>query len=629
MLNSIKSKIIILTFSLLCVLGFVVTSAAIIAFYNDKELLIAGNKASITAFEKQLNTEIIKLEQNAQDLALMGEIYFQKGKQQAVGEFFAKELLKNYPNSMGNGIYFKPYKINKNQKISCIHALWEENQKISLLPSCMNSTFNYFSQNWYDEIIKDLREGRRISWTRPYKSTQLNILMTTVGAGIYDKGNLVGMATVDWEIDTILKSILEIKPTSNSFVLFADEDSDYIIATTEPDVDNLAIMGKSLDDVKWYSKDLKEGVAFDYKGIKYIPYIKQLNNGLLLIVNVPLLELFSTAVYHLSVLLTILLVCTILIVSLLFLVLRSNINKPILKLTEIAKRISRGDLDETIELEKPSELAQLAASFNKMKTDIKTHLIQLNKISQEKEKIESELSIAKNIQASALPTDFPKGEYFQLVASMTPAKEVGGDFYDFFPIDDNHYAFVIADVSGKGITAALYMMSAKTAIKSMLQAGYPLEDAINKANKTLSDNNTEGMFVTSFIGILDVRTGHVQYINAGHCPPLHKTQNGYEYIDVVRNMVLGFNPKYVYKSGELVLQCNDRLFLYTDGVTEAQAEDNEMFGETRLLEALNQKETFLSDTLPHIYKHIKSFIKNAPQSDDITILALEFRHTKP
>ena len=626
MLNSIKSKIIVLTFSLLCALGLVVTAAAVIAFYNDKELIIAGNKASITAFEKQLNTEIIKLEQNAQDLALLGEIYFQKGKQRDIGEFLTRKLLENYPNSMGNGIYFKPYKIIENQDISCIHALWNENRQVTMLHSCEDSSFDYFKQNWYEEIIKDLRTGRRISWTKPYKSTQLGVLMTTVGAGIYHKDELVGMATVDWEIDTILKSILDIKLTPNSFVLFADKSSDYIIATTEPNINNSEIMGKSLSAMEWYSENLKEGVSFEYKGVKYIPYIKHLNNGLFLIVNVPLFELFHAAVQHLTVLLAVLLICTVIIVGILFLVLRRNINKPISKLTEIARRISHGNLDETIQLDKPSELAQLAESFNKMKTDIKKHLMQLNEISQEKEKIESELAIAKNIQASALPTNFPKGEYFELVASMTPAREVGGDFYDFFPVDDNHYAFVIADVSGKGITAALYMMSSKTAIKSMLQAGYPLEEAINKANKTLSDNNKEGMFVTAFIGILEISSGRVQYINAGHCPPLQKTQNGYECIKVVRNMILGINPRYEYKSGELTLQNNDRLFLYTDGVTEAQNKDSKMFGAERLLKVLNKKEVPLSDTLPYIYKNIKSFVKKEPQSDDITMLVLEFNH---
>lgn len=627
MLKSINSKIIVLTFSLLCALGVIVTSAAVIAFYNDKELIIEGNNASIAAFEKQINTEIAALEKNALDLALMGEIYYNNGKQDEIGEFSTKQILQNYPNSMGNGIYFKPYKINENQKEGCIHAFREADGSIDLLASCKNGTFKYFEQDWYSKILADLNDGQRISWTRPYKSSQLGNLMTTVGAGIYDDENLIGMATVDWDLDAILKSILEIKPTVNSFVLFADKASDYIMATTEPNVDNSSIMGKSLDTVKWYSQDLKEGAVFNYKGVKYIPYIKQLNNGLFLIVNVPLFELFGAAVHHLSVLLTVLLISTLLIVWILFWVLKRNINEPILKLTQIAQKISQGDLEEDIKLDKPSELAQLAEAFNKMKTDIKTHLTKLAQISREKERIESELAIAKNIQTSTLPTDFPRGEHFELAASMTPAREVGGDFYDFFSIDDKHQAFVVADVSGKGITAALYMMSAKTAIKNMLQAGYPIEEAINKANDTLCDNQS-GMFVTAFVGVLNLENGEIQYINAGHCPPLHKTKKGYEYIDMNRNIILGAAPGYKYESRTFVLHDKERLFLYTDGVTEAQDKDLQMFGEERLKNTLNQKEMSLDDTLIYEYKNIKNFVKKAPQSDDITMLILEFHRPK-
>ena len=628
MLNSINSRIIGLTIALLFTLGIVVTSFATLAFYHDKELIVAGNNASIAAFERQINTDIAELEKNALDLSVMGEVYFQKGKQLDVGEYFTQEILHNYPNSMGNGIYFKPYKVHADQRISCIHAVWEENREIGLLPSCKNSTFDYFAQHWYTEIIEELRAGQHVSWVKPYRSTQLGILMTTVGAGIYDHNELVGMATVDWEIDTILKSILQIKPTPNSFVLFADKTGNYVIATTEQGIDNNLIMGQPLDTIKWYSSQLKDGVSFDYKGVTYIPYIKQLNNGLFLIVNVPLFELFHNAVHHLSVLLTVLLICTLVIVSLLYIVLRRNINQPISTLTEIARRISQGDLDKDIQLDKPSELAQLASAFNKMKTDIKTQMIELAKISNEKEKMASELAIAKTLQASALPTDFPKDERFELVASMTPAREVGGDFYDFFPIDENHFAFVMADVSGKGITAALYMMSAKTAIKNMLQAGYPLEEAISKANNVLCENHADGMFVTAFIGILNLQTGLVQYVNAGHCPPLVKTSDGYDYIDTKRHLILGVMPEYEYTCNDFTLKHNNRLFLYTDGVTEAQTNNMKMFGEDRLKKALNQKELSLSATLEYVHKGIKSFIKGAPQFDDITMMILEFHHKK-
>ena len=196
--------------------------------------------------------------------------------------------------------------------------------------------------------------------------------------------------------------------------------------------------------------------------------------------------------------------------------------------------------------------------------------------------------IAKNIQDSALPKDFPKNEYFELTASMTPAREVGGDFYDFFPIDEKHFGLVIADVCGKGITAALYIMSAKTTIKNMLQAGYPLKEALMRANNSLYANRAPLMFVTTFVGVLDLTTGKIEYVNAGHCPPLIKTKEKYEYIDVVTNMVLGVLPDYEYKTGYISLRKNERLFLYTDGVTEAQTKAKKFFGTERLLNILNE-----------------------------------------
>ena len=628
MFKSIKSRIVAVACSLLLALCLVVTSAAVIAFFRDKELIIAANNLSITAFEGQMNAEIAELEKNALDLALMGDIYYQKGKQQPIGEFLTKGILRNYPNSMGNGIYFLPYKINPEHKIGCIHAVWDEKEKISLLPSCVNHTFDYFKQNWYEQITKDLNSGRRVSWVRPYRSTQLGNLMTTVGAGIYNQNELVGMATIDWELDTILKSILKIKPTPNSFVLFADEANDYVIATTDPYTDSETAMGKSLKTLPWYSTTLKEGVLFDYRGKKYIPYIKKLNNGLSLIVNIPLFELFQNAVNHLWRLLAVLLISSVVIVGALYRMLWRNVNQPISKLTKIAHQISEGNLNKTIQLDKPSELAQLAGAFNKMKTDIQKQLMQLAKISGEKEKIESELAIAHTIQSSSLPTDFPENEHFEMIASMTPAREIGGDFYDFFRVDETHYAFVMADVSGKGITAALYMMSAKAMIKNMLQAGYSLVEAIKKANKGLCENHARGMFVTAFVGVLDVLTGKMQYVNAGHCPPLHLTKKGYEYETLVRNLVLGITPSYPYEAGELTLKDKERLFLYTDGVTEAQTKEEKLFGPERLQKALNRKKLSLSETLECVRRQIQRFVKGAPQSDDITMMVLEFHRQK-
>ena len=629
MLKSIKSKIIVLTFSILCILAIAITGVTSVSFYNDKEMTIAAGGLSISSLSESLNKEITKLEKNALDLALMGEIFIKAGKKEEIGIELLTGIFQNYPDSLGGGIWFEPYIINPSQKRSCMYAFRNQDNLVVVDHSYETEEYNYLQQSWYTEIMAELKKGKKLFWSKPYyEDVGAKTLMTTVGAGIYIDNKLIGLSTVDWRMDDILNKILKIKPTPNSFALFADKTNDYIIADAEPETDKNMLMGKSLKTLPWYSDDLAEGKIFEYNGKKYIPYIKQLDNSMFLIVNVPLAELFYYAFLNLCILLSLLLISSALIAFILYRVLRHNINEPITKLTETAQEISRGDLEKTIYLEEPSELVKLAKSFNKMKTDIKKQLTELSEITLEKERMASELAIAKTIQDSALPKDFPQDESFELVASMTPAREVGGDFYDFFPIDENHYAFVIADVSGKGITAALYMMSAKTAIKNMLQAGYNIEDAINKANKAICENNVEGMFVTAFIGIIDLATGEMQYINAGHCSPLLKNGADYQYFDTFMNLVLGAFSEYNYKSGKTVLKPNNRLFLYTDGVTEAQTKNMKMYGNERLQKALNQKDMSLSETLNHIHKSIKTFVKGAPQFDDVTMLALEFHHKK-
>ena len=162
----------------------------------------------------------------------------------------------------------------------------------------------------------------------------------------------------------------------------------------------------------------------------------------------------------------------------------------------------------------------------------------------------------------------------------------------------------------------------------MLQAGYPLAQAIYKANNSLYSNNGPLMFVTAFVGILDFRTGEIEYVNAGHCSPLHKTGDKYEYVDVVKNKVLGIKANYEYQVGHISLKPNERLFLYTDGVTEAKTQDNRFFGADRLLNILNQKELSLPQTLEYVHNNIQEFVKGAPQSDDITMLIVEFFRKK-
>ena len=629
MLKSIKSKIIVLTFVILCLLAVAITIVSSISFYNDKEMTIAANGLSISSLAESVNKEITKLEKNALDLALMGETYYKAGKQERIGIELLTGIFQNYPDSLGGGIWFEPYKIKADQKRSCMYAFQKKNNEIVVDHAYEGEEYNYLGQSWYTEIIAELRKGNKLFWSKPYyEDLGARTLMTTVGAGIYIDGKLIGMSTVDWQMDAILRKILQIKPTPNSFVLFADKINDYIIASTEAGIDENQLMGKSLSILPWYFDELKDGEIFTYNGKKYIPYVKQLDNGMFLIANVPEREMFRDVRKNLALLLVLLLVSSLFIAGVLYLALQRNINEPILKLSKMAQRIGRGEIETKIHLEEPLELARLASVFNQMTKDIKKHITQLAKFSGEKERMEAELAIAYTIQKSAMPADFPKNKYFELAASMTPAREVGGDFYDFFPIGEKYLAFVMADVSGKGIIAAMYMMSAKTAIKNMLQAGYPLSEAIARANDTLCENSVQSMFVTAFIGVLDLTSGEVVYVNAGHCFPLLKTKTGCEFVAVERNLVMGFMAQYDYKVGRFMLKPEDKLFLYTDGVTEAQNSKGELFGDERLKEVFGQTEGSAAEILENIKREIGKFVKGAEQFDDTTMMAIEFKKPK-
>ncbi|MCI2069431.1 MAG: SpoIIE family protein phosphatase [Bacilli bacterium] len=243
--------------------------------------------------------------------------------------------------------------------------------------------------------------------------------------------------------------------------------------------------------------------------------------------------------------------------------------------------------------------------------------------------VESELNVANSIQSSMLPhifPYFPGRKEFSLFASMNPAKEVGGDFYDFFFVDENHFAFLIADVSGKGVPAALFMVIAKTLIKNNLQSGLSLAEAMNKTNQELLEGNEQHMFVTAWVGVLEISTLKLTFVNCGHNPPLLALHG--KPIEFLRNLsgfILAGSKKTKYKEYTLNLQPEDKLFLYTDGVTEAMNKSEEQYGEKRLLELLNQTDptTPPDKFISHVLDDLKGFTKDAEQSDDITMVALK------
>lgn len=249
------------------------------------------------------------------------------------------------------------------------------------------------------------------------------------------------------------------------------------------------------------------------------------------------------------------------------------------------------------------------------------------KDSADKQQIASELSVATHIQTSMLPRifpAFPAQKEFDIYAMTNPAKEVGGDFYDFFLVDDDHLAVVVADVSGKGIPAALFMVIAKTLIKDHAQRGTSPDVVFTEVNRLLCEANDEGMFVTAWLGVLELSTGHLSYVNAGHNPPLlRRAGGGYEYLRTRSGFVLAGVEETRYRSCSLELAPGDALFLYTDGVTEATDAEKQLYGEERLAAALNSHKDYApKELLSAVRDDVEAFVGQAPQFDDITVLSL-------
>ena len=290
------------------------------------------------------------------------------------------------------------------------------------------------------------------------------------------------------------------------------------------------------------------------------------------------------------------------------------------KINDTLGRITEGDLNVTVDVRSNEEFSSLSDDINSTVSTLKRY------IAEAAARIDKELEYAKQIQLSALPTNFPAGKSYSIFAQMIAAKEVGGDFYDFYQLSDTTVAFLAADVSGKGIPAAMFMMTAKTIIKDLAESGLPVNDVFTRANEKLCENNESGMFVTAWMGILDLTTGQVQFANAGHNPPLVKHADGsFEYLKTRAGFVLAGMEGIRYRLGELTLQPGDRIFLYTDGVTEATDASNALYGEKRLHAFLNQHAMLEATAiLPALKADIDAFVREAPQFDDITMLMLDY-----
>ena len=327
-------------------------------------------------------------------------------------------------------------------------------------------------------------------------------------------------------------------------------------------------------------------------------------------------------------------ILTLLFIALYAFLLYMGIIRPILFVTYETSHLAEHHGELTGLLKKiryRNEIGKLAGSVEKMSRDMNKYIEDLTHATAEKERLGTELNVAKQIQADMLPKVFPPYKNrpeIELFASMTPAKEVGGDFYDFYMLDDDHFAMVVGDVSGKGVPAALFMVITKTLLKDTAEHEYNPAKVFEHVNKILCEGNESGLFVTCWMAILTISTGELNFANAGHNAPVIKTNGEIKYLSTKPNLMLAAMDGIPYTNNTIKINTGDRLFIYTDGITEATNDYDELYGEERLLHILKtvqDKGKTPRDILDIVRNDLNDFVLEAPQFDDITMLSMVYK----
>lgn len=382
--------------------------------------------------------------------------------------------------------------------------------------------------------------------------------------------------------------------------------------------------GESIDLLGYAGREeFREGVCFTdtiYGASSYCMFTQ--TEGYYIIAVLAVSEaMFSrdVAVYILAFMET--LVFAVLFAQIYFLVKRLVVEN-IQKINHSLSQITGGDLNVTVDVRSNEEFASLSDDINSTVDTLKHY------IDEAAARIDKELEFARKIQHAALPSVFPpypKRKDCSIYASMDTAKEVGGDFFDFYMLGEDKLAFLIADVSGKGIPAAMFMMTAKTLIKGFAETGLEVNEVFTRANAKLCEGNDADMFVTAWMGILDLKTGILSYANAGHNPPAMRSWDGeYAFVKSRPNLILAGMDGVRYRKNELRLQPGDEIYLYTDGVTEAQNLSNALFGEQRLLSSLNEARGLsVEEICKKVKTDVDAFVGEAEQFDDITMLSIK------
>jgi len=549
--------------------------------------------------------------------------------------------LSQNPQLYGSSVAFEPYAYKSDKKFYAPYFFREgANIKFSPLEGAYQH-LPYIYWDWY-QIPKELQKTQ---WSEPYfDEGASNALVTTCSVPFYENkhGSRIfkGVVTADVSLDALTKLISSVKILDTGYAALLSQNG-MILAHPLKDVimnETFFSIAETRNDpaMRELGRKMVRGESgfVLYKSIvgvrSWMYYAPISYTGWTLAVVFPEQELLKN-IKRLTFTMATIGFAGIALLILAVAYMTKLIIKPLRSLASAADEIATGNFD--VELPKTyagDEVGMLTKDFDLMRKSLKDYIRNLTETTAAKERIQSELKVATNIQASLLPRifpAFPTHPEFDVFASMVPAKEVGGDFYDFFFIDDTSLCFLIADVSDKGVPAALYMMVAKTLLKSEGQRLKEPARILESVNRTLAIDNDACMFATVFLAILDTSTGELLFSNAGHNPPLLMNANGAHYLAMQPGLMIGPIEDTVYQAESIILQPGDTLFLYTDGVTEAKNLQDQLYGEDRLQAAFQDvADASLKEIVAGISADVAKHANGAPQSDDITMLVLRITH---
>ncbi len=494
------------------------------------------------------------------------------------------------------------------------------------------------TRQWY----KDTVTAGAIHWSDLYSGTDSRSYITCA-TPVYDKkGHLIGVLAFDLRVSEISEKTLKVDNSSFVSAFIMNREGNVLLSSQGiQETENEPYFTKFIKSI-----DLRKSVSDYYSDDKSIIGYAQIKSTDWLLVTVLDYDLMMAPVQSVAKSVSstgdkmeqvitdetekVFFIFLIIILILLFLVfitatrLSRSITKPVGILANGAKIIGEGNLDYEFADLGTDEMGMLASTFNGMTIRLKEYMEQVAKSAAEKQRLESELDVARSIQLGMMPKEIDCPG-FDVTGMMLPAKEVGGDFYDFFLVGEDKLCFVVADVSGKGVGAALFMTVAKMVIKTAAQANnVTVDDLLSTANNLLCQENPAELFVTAYVGIMDIYTGSVSYACAGHNPPVKIHRDGtVAFIPVQPKLPLAAWEGTEYPIMHIQLGEGETLVLYTDGVTEATNKENELFGDARLLDVARDLQGLsIHEMIKGIKANVDIFVAEAPQFDDITIVAI-------